>query len=146
MQLVCKPASVKFFLLPEKLKLLPSFILILHHCGIHTTYPPASGEQPLRPVYMVFQLMRCTAPVVASRTGELLPHLFTLDPQGNAKVAGYFLLHFYTLADIFPLGSIMLCADRTFLPDFPIIIGTGRWNNLLPCKGNQIRMKDQNII
>ena len=143
MQLVCKPASVKFFLLPEKLKLLPSFILILHHCGIHTTYPPASGEQPLRPVYMVFQLMRCTAPVVASRTGELLPPLLTLTPVARG---GYFLPRVLCPHEHLPRGSLVLCAARTFLPDFPITIGTGRWNNLLPCKGNQIRMKDQNII
>jgi len=29
---------------------------------------------------------------------------------------GYFLLHFYTLADIFPLGSMALFVARTFLP------------------------------
>jgi hypothetical protein len=92
--------------------------LILHHCRIHTTYPPASDEQSLVPVYMVFQLTRCTAPDVATRTGELLPHLFTLDTGLRLRSGrdGYFLLHFYTLADIFPLGSMMLCADRTFLP------------------------------
>jgi len=31
---------------------------------------------------------------------------------------GYFLLHFYTLADIFPLGSMVLSVARTFLPRF----------------------------
>ncbi len=30
--------------------------------------------------------------------------------------SGYFLLHYYTLADIFPLGSMVLCVVRTFLP------------------------------
>jgi hypothetical protein len=95
----------------------------VHHCTIHTTYPPASDEQPLAPVYMVFQLIMCTAPDVTTRTGELLPHLFTLArrsfSEGWASLSsadGSFLLHFNTLADIFPLGSMMLCADRTFLP------------------------------
>jgi hypothetical protein len=65
---------------------------------------------------MVFQLIRCTAPDVTTRTGKLLPHLFTLSPLGEAEGGGFFLLHFYTLADIFPLRSMMLCVDRTFLP------------------------------
>ena len=92
-----------------------------HCCRDPTTYPPASDEQPLSPVYMVFQPIRCTAPDVATRTGELLPHLFTLvhrsfsggGPQLTSD--GYFLLHYYTLADIFPLGSMVLCVARTFL-------------------------------
>jgi hypothetical protein len=144
-QLVCKPASVKLFLLQEKLKPFPSFILILHRCRIHTTYPPASDEQPLPPVYMVFQLIMRTAPDVTTRAGELLPHLFTLSPLSEAKEGGYFLLHFNTLTDIFPLGSMTLCVDRTFLPDIPITIRTGRWNNLLPFKGSHSLTKDQNI-
>jgi hypothetical protein len=63
---------------------------------------------------MVFQPIRCTAPGVAIRTGKLLPHLFTLLRQ---LAEGYFLLHCYTLTDIFPLGSMVLCVVRTFLPD-----------------------------
>ena len=39
---------------------------------------------------MALQLMGCTAPLVTKRTGELLPHLFTLTP---AIRGGYFLLH-----------------------------------------------------
>jgi hypothetical protein len=64
---------------------------------------------------MVFQPIRCTAPDVATRTGKLLPHLFTLIPLSEAEGDGYFLLHYYTLADIFPLGSMVLCVARTFL-------------------------------
>jgi hypothetical protein len=108
---------------------------------IHTTYPPATDEQSLMPVYMVFQLIWRTAPYVTIRTGELLPHLFTLSPLSEARRSGYFLLHYNTLADIFPLGSMMLCADRTFLP--PPEDGE-RWNNLLHCKGSQIMREDQN--
>jgi len=65
---------------------------------------------------MVFQPIRCTASRVATGTGELLPHLFTLIPTDRD---GYFLLHYYTLADIFPLGSMVLCVVRTFLSGIP---------------------------
>ena len=85
-----------------------------YHYRAHTTYPPASDEQPCSPVYMVFQPIRCTAPDVAIRTGKLLPHLFTLTPSTTLR-SGYFLLHYYTLTDIFPLGSMVLCVARTFL-------------------------------
>jgi len=61
---------------------------------------------------MVFQPIRRTAPVVANKTGELLPHLFTLiTPERD----GYSLLRYYTLTDIFPLGSMVLFVARTFL-------------------------------
>ncbi len=84
----------------------------MHCCMNHTTYPPASDEQSLSPVYMVFQPIRCTAPDVTTRTGKLLPHLFTLIPINRD---GYFLLHYYTFAGIFPLGSMVLFVARTFL-------------------------------
>jgi hypothetical protein len=77
---------------------------------------------------MVFQPIRCTAQGVATVTGELLPHLFTLLRQ---LAEGFFLLHYYTLADIFPLGSMVLYVVRTFLPP---PAGGERWNNLLRCK------------
>jgi hypothetical protein len=109
--------------------------LILHRCRIHTTYPPASDEQPLTPVYMVFQLIRCTAPAVTSGTGKLLPHLFILSPQSEAEGGGYFLLHFNTLTDIFPLGSMMLCADRPFLPDLSEAEG---WGDGTTCCGAKV--------
>ena len=62
---------------------------------------------------MVSQPIRCTDSGVTTGTGELLPHLFTLVRQ---LADGYFLLHYYTLADIFPLGSTVLYVARTFLP------------------------------
>jgi hypothetical protein len=83
---------------------------------------------------MVFQPIRRTAPVVTNKTGELLPHLFTLILTRGHD--GYFLLHYYILADIFPLGSMALCVARTFLSDIPITIGSERWNSLLHCKNN----------
>jgi hypothetical protein len=93
----------------------PSFILSRHHWRDHTTYPPALDEQSFAPVYMVFQPIRCTASGVATGTGELLPHLFTLPPY-IAAGRGYFLLHCQTLAGFFPLGSMVLSVVRTFLP------------------------------
>jgi len=73
---------------------------------------------------MVFQPIRCTAPDVATGTGELLPHLFTLIPLSEAEGDGYFLLHYYILADIFPLRSMVLFVDRTFLSANRRIDGT----------------------
>jgi hypothetical protein len=78
---------------------------------------------------MVFQPIRRTAPGVATGTGELLPPLFTLI---TPKYDGYFLLRYYTLADIFPLGSMVLCVARTFLSD-----KSERWNDLLQCKNKK---------
>ena len=62
---------------------------------------------------MVLHPIRRTASDVTTRTGGLLPHLFTLTyPEGRG---GYFLLRYYTLASIFPLGSMVLYDARTFL-------------------------------
>ena len=47
---------------------------------------------------------------VATNPGELLPRLFTLTLAG-----GCFLLCYYPLAKIFPLGSMVLYIARTFL-------------------------------
>ena len=66
---------------------------------------------------MVLQLVRRTATSVARHTGGLLPRLFTLIPQTSLR-NGYFLLRYYTLADIFPLGSTIPCVARTFLSPF----------------------------
>jgi len=49
---------------------------------------------------------------VATHTGELLPHLFTLTPINRS---GFFLLRYSTFTDSFPLGSMALCVARTFL-------------------------------
>ena len=66
---------------------------------------------------MVLQLVRRTATSVARHTGGLLPRLFTLIPQTSLR-NGYFLLRYYTLTDIFPLGSTIPCVARTFLSPF----------------------------
>jgi len=111
----------------------PSFIWSCHCWQDHTIYPPATDEQSLMPVYMIFQPMRCTASSVTKGTGELLPRLFTLSPDVSVS-DGFFLLHFYTLADIYPLGSMALCVARTFLPRRFV---RERWNSLLQCKGSK---------
>jgi hypothetical protein len=112
LQPACKPDSVPVLSSARDCK------TGFHHlsCG-NITAPilrptPRRERAALKPVYMVFQPIRRTAPAVASRTGELLPHLFTLIPINRD---GYFLLHYYTLADIFPLGSMVLFVARTFL-------------------------------
>ena len=81
---------------------------------------------------MVFQPIRRTDPLHYGRSGEPLPHLFTLAPP---KRGGYFLLRYYTLADIFPLGSMALCVARTFLS-----ANAPRWNSLLRCKDTFFRV------
>jgi len=70
--------------------------------------PDLSGLE----IYMALQPMRRTAPDITARTGGLLPRLFTLIPTNRD---GYFLLHCYTLSDIFPLGSMAPFVARTFL-------------------------------
>jgi hypothetical protein len=62
---------------------------------------------------MVLQPERCTAICVATNTGGLLPHLFTLIAP---KADGYFLLHYYAFTNIFAFRSTVPCVARTFLP------------------------------
>ena len=74
---------------------------------------------------MVLQPVRHTAERHCCPRGGLLPHLFTLtqvvypqqksyDPRIGPS-GGYFLLHYYTLADVEPLTRTVLCVARTFL-------------------------------
>jgi hypothetical protein len=115
MQPACKPDSVRFSFLQEKGE--PDSIIYLVTALLPCSYdlPPGIRRAALLPVYMVFQPIRRTAHDVATMTGELLPHLFTLSPLCKQRQGGYSLLHCYTLADIFPLGSMVLCVARTFL-------------------------------
>jgi len=62
---------------------------------------------------MVLQPEGRTANDVATDTGKLLPYLLTLDPTSRA---GYFLLRYHTLTDIFSFKSTVPFVVRTFLP------------------------------
>lgn len=64
-------------------------------------------------VYMILQPIRRTAPDIATKTGELLPHLFTItEPRGLGCRS---LLRYSDLTACYPLGSMVLCVARTFL-------------------------------
>jgi len=75
-------------------------------------YPPTRAGHPKMLVYLIFQPIRRTATTITRGTGELLPRLFTLIRQ---LADGYFLLRYYPLTKIFPLGSMAPFVVRTFL-------------------------------
>lgn len=66
-------------------------------------------------VYMTLQPIGCTAACIATHSGELLPHLFTITAGDRVLRGCHSLLHLPTLTDSFPLGSMALCVARTFL-------------------------------
>ncbi len=74
---------------------------------------------------MALQLTGRTAPLVAKRTGELLPHLLTLTPDCRG---GCFLLR-----SPYPHGHLPVRKrDALCCPDFPHPARGGeRWNGLL---------------
>ena len=134
LQPACKPDSVSVQSSARELR------TVFHHLSgpdiavrIIRPTPRHRASSPYKPVYMVFQPIRRTASCITAGTGELLPHLFTLAPLSEAEGGGYFLLHYYTLADIFLLGSMVLFVARTFLSLFAFA-KRQRWNGLLRCK------------
>ena len=75
--------------------------------------PPDIGRETLHAsVYVILQPIRRTASDVATKPGELLPHLFTLTPTSRS---GFSLLRYSALTNSFPLGSMALYVARTFL-------------------------------
>ena len=95
-----------------KYKVSAIYLILLSPTG-SSGLPLGIGRAILRaPIYMTLQPIRRTASSVAKRSGELLPHLFTLT---TPKHGGYFLLRYSNLAACFPLRSIVLCVARTFL-------------------------------
>ena len=78
LQPACKPDSVPV------LSSARDFKTGFHHLSCHSITAviirptPRQERAILKPVYMVFQPIRRTAPGVTTGTGELLPHLFTL--------------------------------------------------------------------
>ena len=63
-------------------------------------------------VYMILQPIRCTAVYIT--IGSVSSYL-TFSPLPCMRQGGHSLLHYSTLADSFPLGSMVLCVARTFL-------------------------------
>lgn len=64
---------------------------------------------------MALQPMKRTAFDVTTKTGELLPHLFTFAPFRRAERGSYSLFRYYTLPDIFQLRSMALRVALNFL-------------------------------
>ena len=104
-QSTCKPGSV-----PPKGRL--SFIYSRCHHRAKAFYPPTRASNPQTSVYANLQLPRRTARTSLHDRWALTPpsHPYPVCSQG-----GYFLLHYSTFADSFPLGSRTLYVARTFL-------------------------------
>ncbi|GIV43563.1 MAG: hypothetical protein KatS3mg035_0686 [Bacteroidia bacterium] len=68
--------------------------------------------------YLAFQLTGFTQSYVTITARELLPRVFTLIHQkgGRYIFCGTFRHQIVARIDAFPLGSVMLCVARTFLP------------------------------
>ncbi len=99
-QPACKPGSVSAEADPCHLSMRPT--------------PRYWAGHPQSPVYLVLQPARRTAPDVATRTGELLPHLFTLIPtKSSGRLFSVPLLcpHEHLL-----FRSTVPIVARTFLP------------------------------
>lgn len=93
-----------------------SFICGTCRHGPLAAYPPAWASSP-KPVYVALHPMRFTFCGVASGSCELLPHNFTLTPaQGRGGIISVALA--VSPKRAFPLGSMVLCGVRTFLPLF----------------------------
>lgn len=107
----CKPGYVSYSIGIICL----SFISTAGCPAAPAAYPPALHRADAwHPVYSALQLMARTAAMVTHSAGGLLHHLLTLTlrsyPQG-----GHSLLRLPTVANPFPLGSMMPCVARTFL-------------------------------
>ena len=85
-----------------------------------SVYPPASGEQPSSAG--IHDLSAHVAYPLACHHGEaraLTPHFHPYRLPRRGYPGGYFLLRFKSPRGAFPLGSMVLCAARTFLPRSP---------------------------
>jgi len=119
LQPACKPDSVPVLLSAKDYK------TGFHHLscpGITARIirpTPRQGRAALKPVYMVFQPIRRTAPAVASRTGELLPHLFTLIPSASWRMERLF-----SVTLLYPRGYLPVRKHGALCwPDFPWRLG-----------------------
>ena len=125
MQLACKPGSVGILSSTRE----PG--IPFHHLsgpviagGIIRPTPRHRTSSPQAPVYMVFQPIRCTASCVATGTGELLPHLFTLAPKESGRSFSVALLYPHGYLPVRKYGALRC-------PDFPFRLPAERWNGLL---------------
>ena len=113
LQPACKPDSVPVLLSSREYK------TGFHHLSCHGITAmilrptPRQERAALKPVYMVFQPIRRTAPAVTNRTGELLPHLFTLIPT---KMSG----RLFSVTLLYPRGYLSVRKYGALCcPDFP---------------------------
>ena len=95
----------------RKLKCL-SFIYDGCHQPSLAIYPPTRADHPQTSVYLILQPIRRTACLVTKTAVGSYP---TFSPLLSRS--GYFLLHYSTLANGFPLGSMVSYVARTFLFD-----------------------------
>lgn len=93
------------------------YLILLSPTG-SSGLPLGIGRAILRaPIYMTLQPIRRTASLVAKRSGELLPHLFTLT---HTEMRAVVFCHLNPkVTPSFPLRSVMLYVARTFLSIFP---------------------------
>ena len=89
-----------------------SFISDLRRRRPLSTYPPGRTSSPQAPVYLVFQPIRFTPAGITD--GGVSSYLaFSPLPAEAGGIVSVALS--VTLARAFPLGSMVLCVDRTFL-------------------------------
>ena len=123
MKQTCKPGSVS----AEADSCHLSAMTLTHHLNQPTHWGALCeqrniDEPPLSPTYLAFQPTRFSRKQYHYCCRELLPHVFTLT-RSFAQTRRYsFLRHFLLRQDFsgrtFPLGSVVPCAARTFLPYF----------------------------
>jgi len=104
------------FLKPSILVLGFYHLSLLTACAVAlAVYPLARASNPQTPVCLTLHRKGCTASAVTSRTGELLPHLFTLTLTVKTVKAVLFCCRAVPYGT-FLLGSLLLYGVRTFLP------------------------------
>jgi hypothetical protein len=106
-QQVCKPGSVLY--------LHKAFVIYLEQMSpfASSNLPPDIGRATLHAsVYVILQPIRRTALNVATQTGELLPHLFTLTPKKSKRLFSVTLLCSHKQFPVRKYGALRC-------PDFP---------------------------
>ena len=108
-----RPVSrILCFITTKVIKCLP-FILTCCHRQVRSGLPPDIGRAILHVGIHDLSTHQAYSLLYYDRSGELLPHLFTLT---CLSAGGYFLLRYSALTNSFPLRRMALCVARTFLP------------------------------